>query len=585
MKRLAMFALLFFVLFGVMCMPAKADSYATLVETYCTLNTDGDCLVNMTVTLHLDNSGGDMTFPLPVNATDLSMNNGAAKTVKTADAIHVDISKFTEGLVGDFTLRFDYTIPKAVKVKVLPEGASASEKKAFEEVFAKTPLQLDLPLLCGFAYPVDNLQFVVSLPSNVETKPSFTSVYRQTGIASELNYVVKSNIVSGSSTKPLNDHEGITMTMDLTKEMFPGVSTYRRTGNPELMPMLILAGVALLYWIIFLRTLPLIRNRHVTAPEGLTAGELGCRLTLSGGDLTMMVMSWAQLGYITIHLEKRGRILLQKRMDMGNERSLFEVRVFQMLFGKSRVVDATGGQYAKLCLKVARMIPGEKTMYSASSGNIKLFRALCCGSHIFAGINVGMNMSSIMAIQILLAVIFAVLAAITGWFIQEAAYRTHIRGKLPVYVAGAAIVLWVVLGILAGQVWIPLGSAIVQLLLGYFAAYGGRRSDLGRASAAQILGLRAYMKGIGKEEISRLCNADPDYFFNMVPYALAMGITHPFAKCFAGRKLAPCPYLMCGIQNRRTAAEWAAILADTADRMDARQRRMQLEKWSAVRFR
>ena len=585
MKRLAMFALLFFVLFGVMCMPAKADSYATLVETYCTLNTDGDCLVNMTVTLHLDNSGGDMTFPLPVNATDISMNNGAAKTIKTADAIHVDISKFTEGLVGDFTLRFDYTIPKAVKVKVLPEGASASEKKAFEEVFAKTPLQLDLPLLCGFAYPVDNLQFVVSLPSNVETKPSFTSVYRQTGIASELNYVVKSNIVSGSSTKPLNDHEGITMTMDLTKEMFPGVSTYRRTGNPELMPMLILAGVALLYWIIFLRTLPLIRNRHVTAPEGLTAGELGCRLTLSGGDLTMMVMSWAQLGYITIHLEKRGRILLQKRMDMGNERSLFEVRVFQMLFGKSRVVDATGGQYAKLCLKVARMIPGEKIMYSASSGNIKLFRALCCGSHIFAGINVGMNMSSIMAIQILLAVIFAVLAAITGWFIQEAAYRTHIRGKLPVYVAGAAIVLWVVLGILAGQVWIPLGSAIVQLLLGYFAAYGGRRSDLGRASAAQILGLRAYMKGIGKEEISRLCNADPDYFFNMVPYALAMGITHPFAKCFAGRKLAPCPYLMCGIQNRRTAAEWAAILADTADRMDARQRRMQLEKWSAVRFR
>ena len=585
MKRLAMFALLFCVLFGVMCMPAKADSYATLVETYCTLNTDGDCLVNMTVTLHLDNSGGDMTFPLPVNATDISMNNGAAKTIKTADATHVDISKFTEGLVGDFTLRFDYTIPKAVKVKVLPEGASSSEKKAFEEVFAKTPLQLDLPLLCGFAYPVDNLQFVVSLPSNVETKPSFTSVYRQTGIASELNYVVKSNIVSGSSTKPLNDHEGITMTMDLTEEMFPGVSTYRRTGNPELMPMLILAGVALLYWLIFLRTLPLIRNRHVTAPEGLTAGELGCRLTLSGGDLTMMVMSWAQLGYITIHLEKRGRILLQKRMEMGNERSLFEVRVFQMLFGKNRMVDATGGQYAKLCLKVARMIPGEKTMYSASSGNIKLFRALCCGSHIFAGINVGMNMSSIMAIQILLAVIFAVLAAITGWFIQEAAYRTHIRGKLPVYVAGAAIVLWVVLGILAGQVWIPLGSAIVQLLLGYFAAYGGRRSDLGRASAAQILGLRAYMKGIGKEEISRLCNADPDYFFNMVPYALAMGITHPFAKCFAGRKLAPCPYLMCGIQNRRTAAEWAAILADTADRMDARQRRMQLEKWSAIRFR
>jgi hypothetical protein len=182
------------------------------------------------------------------------------------------------------------------------------------------------------------------------------------------------------------------MLMPVPAEMFPTVSTYIRQGNPEVKPMIICGAVALVYWLVFLRTWPLIRRRSVNVPEGVTAGELGCHLTLAGGDLTMMVMSWAQLGYIMIHLDKHGRILLQKRMDMGNERSLFEVRVFQMLFGKNRVIDGTGSQYAKLCLKVARMIPGEKTMYSAASGNIKLFRFLCCASHVFAGINVGMNL-------------------------------------------------------------------------------------------------------------------------------------------------------------------------------------------------
>ena len=578
MKRFLMLALMMVALFAFLGTPARADSYATLVESYSTLNTDGDCLVNLTVTLHLDNSGSDMSFPLPVNATDITMNNASARTTKTADAIYVDISKFTEGLVGDFTLRFDYTIPNAVKVK-------DTEPKTEDEKENWVPLEMELPLLCGFAYPVNNLQFIVAMPNNIQYRPSFTSIYRQTGIASELNFVVNGNIVTGSSTKPLNDHEGITMTMDVTEEMFPGVSTYRRTGNPELVPMLILAGVAFVYWLLFLRTLPLTRSRHVTAPEGLTAGELGCRLTLSGGDLTMMVMSWAQLGYLMIHQEKRGRILLQKRMDMGNERSLFEVRVFQMLFGSSKVVDGTGSQYAKLCLKVARMVPGEKTMYSAASGNIKLFRILCCGSHLFAGINVGMNMSGIFAIQVLLAVIFGALAAFTAWHIQEMAYRTHIRGKIPVYIGFGCMLLWILLGALAGQVWIPLGSAAGQLLLGYFAAYGGRRSDLGRVSASQILGLRSYMKTIDKEEIYRLCKADPEYFFRMAPYALALGIVNPFAKCFAGRKLSPCPYLMCGVRDRLTAAQWARILADTADRLDARQRRMQVEKWSAVRFR
>ena len=580
MKRFFVMLLLACAMFGIVVTSAQAESYANLVESFCTVTPDGDCLVNQTVTLHLDNSTGEMSFPLPVNATNITMNGSSAKTTKTADAIYVDISKFTDGLVGDFTIRFDYTIPNAVKVKVLPDNATDSEKEAFKQA----PLQLTLPLLNGFAYPVHNLQFVVYTPTAIEYRPSFISTYRQTGIGSDLNFVVKDTIVSGSSNKPLNDHEAVTMTMDVTEAMFPGVSTYRRTGNPELTPMLLLAGLAFVYWLIFLRTLPLIRNRHITAPEGISAGELGCRLTLSGGDLTMMVLSWAQLGYILIHLEKRGRILLQKRMDMGNERSLFEVRVFQMLFAKGNVVDGTGSQYAKLCLKVARMVPGEKTMYSASSGNIKLFRFLCCASHVFAGINVGMNMSGILAIQILLAVIFAVLAAISAWHIQEMAYRTHIRGKLPVYLGLGCILFWIVLGALAGQVWIPLGSAFGQLVLGYFAAYGGRRSDLGRASAAQILGLRSYMKRIGKEELHRLCKSDPDYFFTMAPYAVALGVIHPLAKCFAGKKIPPCPYLMCGIENRRSASDWAAILADTADRLDARQRRMQVEKWSAIRF-
>ena len=196
-----------------------------------------------------------------------------------------------------------------------------------------------------------------------------------------------------------------------------------------------------------------------------------------------------------------------------------------------------------------------------------------------------MQAALILVIQILLSVIFSIAAAVTAWHIQEMAYRTHIRGKTRVYIGLAFMLLWILLGLLAGQVWIPLGSVLGQLLLGYFAAYGGRRSDLGRVSAAQILGLRTYMKTISAEEIQRLRTIDPDYFFNMVPYALALGVVNPFARCFGGRKLDPCPYLACNVQGRRTAAEWARILADTADRMDARQRRMQVEKWSAIRFR
>ena len=100
------------------------------------------------------------------------------------------------------------------------------------------------------------------------------------------------------------------------------------------------AVLALLYWILTLRTWPVFRMQTTTPPEGITAGELGCRLTLSGGDLTMMVFSWAQLGYLYIALDDRGRVLLHKRMDMGNERSKFENSIYKMLFSNRSTVDA-----------------------------------------------------------------------------------------------------------------------------------------------------------------------------------------------------------------------------------------------------
>ena len=58
--------------------------------------------------------------------------------------------------------------------------------------------------------------------------------------------------------------------MVVPQDMFPTVSTYIREGNPEIKPMIICAVVALLYWILFLRTLPMFRIRTSTPPEGIT---------------------------------------------------------------------------------------------------------------------------------------------------------------------------------------------------------------------------------------------------------------------------------------------------------------------------
>ena len=558
----------------VLVTPAEATSAASRVDVLATVNSEGDCLVSMTVSLRLEAAGDSLSYPLPLGAKDITLNGGSVSTRRTASAIEVDISRITRDYVGDASLRFDFTLPQAVKV----DAENWNPLK-------QPDIKLTLPLLSGFSYPVELLSFTVNMPSHeITERPEFTSIYRQSSIASDLNYIISASQIIGSSKTVLNDHEGVTMTLLVPQSMFPSVSTYIRQGEPELVPMLITAGVALLYWLLTLFNKPMHPSKTTVPPSGITAGEMGCRLTLAGSDLTMMVFTWAQLGYILIVQEESGRVLLHKRMDMGNERSPHENKIFKGLFGNRRVIDATGNNYAKYCNQVATQISSERTMYRFNSGNMKLFRWICCASHVFCGICVAMNMASNVTLQVVMAIILGIFAFASAWMIQEIAYRTHLRGKTRVYMGLVCVLIWILLGILCGQPWIPLGSVLAQWVFGYFAAYGGRRSDVGRRDANLVLGFRRYVKHIPKSDVNRLLMNDPDYFFNLAPYALALGVINPFAATFVRRKMDQCPYLTTPVYGKRTAPEWAKILVQVADAMDAKSRKMLVEKYLNIRL-
>ena len=180
--------------------------------------------------------------------------------------------------------------------------------------------------------------------------------------------------------------------------------------------------------------------------------------------------------------------------------------------------------------------------------------------------------------------ILGAFAFASAWMIQGIAYRTHLRGKTRVYIGLACMLIWWLLGLLCGQFWVPFGSTVGQWLLGYFAAYGGRRSDLGRRDANLVLGFRHYVKRLPNSDVSRLLQNDPDYFFNMAPYALALGVINPFARAFVRRKFDQCPYLKTPVYGKRMAGEWAKLLTETADMMDAKSRRMLVEKYINIRL-
>jgi hypothetical protein len=181
--------------------------------------------------------------------------------------------------------------------------------------------------------------------------------------------------------------------------------------------------------------------------------------------------------------------------------------------------------------------------------------------------------------------LFVILGVFTAWGIQGGMYKLHVRGKIPVYVGGVCGLIWIVLGIIAGEWIMGVVTVAAQYLIGLLAAYGGRRSELGMYNASQILGLRSYLRKLDEKALLRLTDNNPDYFFDMLPYAIALGVDTKFAKAFGKMEIPECHYLLVARNDKRTAADWALLVRKIADQMDKRQRRLELEKWFPINVR
>ena len=237
---------------------------------------NGTCEVTLNFQLHLEEVPESLYFPLPEGARDITLNGNSART-SLADGVRRVNLRGSVSVPGSYTFLLHYSLPDAVTMD------------------EKEQLTLTIHLLAGFSYPVEKMNFTITLPGAPEKRPSFVSTYLQESIESAMTYKVDGPTISCSVDQGLKDHDWLTMRLSVSEEMFPQPIAKRWSMGNDDVAMYALAALALVYWLVALRSLPPRRVRRATPPEGITAGELGCRLTMAGVDLTMMAFSWAQL--------------------------------------------------------------------------------------------------------------------------------------------------------------------------------------------------------------------------------------------------------------------------------------------------
>jgi hypothetical protein len=292
----------------------------------------------------------------------------------------------------------------------------------------------------------------------------------------------------------------------------------------------------------------------------------------------MMVISWARMGYLQIHMTDSGRVMLHKRMDMGNERSEFENRCFRSLFGRRAVTDGTGFHYAELCRKASRARPGIRSCFRRNSGNPLVFRGIAAAIGFVAGISLAVAFATDTVWRVLLGIFMSLLGTAMSWQIQSAAAAMFLRKRRALILALCSTLLWMLLGGWSGQWPVAIFVLVTQWLAGFAAAFGGRRTETGKQILVDILGFRRYLVTVSGTTLRQNLERNPDYYYRIAPFALAMGVDRALAYRLGETRLPGCQWLTTGMDGHMTAGEWNQLLRSTVSALDERQLRLPLER-------
>ena len=558
MRRLAGFGLALMLLV-LLIMPADAATEASDIQYTATVFSDGDCQIALDITLWVDTSGQTIYFPIPKNASSVTVNGARVRPSLQGDVRRINLSKYVSSVPGEVRVSIQYSLRNVVGSG---EGGL---------------LQLQLPLLSGFEHSVKQMSFSVTLPGATGNLPGFYSEYYHNRIEQDIYYEVSGATISGQTIRSLKDSETLSMTLVVSEEMFPRSLVEMIDYGWATMAMMICGGCALLYWVLTMFNRPGFARTQPEMPQGYHAGNLGCALTGCGFDLSMAVLQWAQLGYLLIQV-KGPTVFLHKQMDMGNERSDTEVYWFKKLFAKGNRVNTSEYRYAKMYLTAAKKSDRNAERMKRWNGNPLVLRILTAGVGLFAGVAIAVALAQGAVLKVFLILLIGALGAVSGWYMQVFGYGLLLRNKRQLQISLLHSSLWLFLGLISGSVSTGILMLVMVLGLSLLLAWGGRRTAMGRQVQMQTLGFARYMRKADKKQLARICRNDPDYFFRLAPGALALGREKVFAKKFGDVRLEGCLYLTSGMDSHMTALQWSAFMRNTVNKMNRRANGMAMEK-------
>ena len=542
MRKLLRLSLLLGLLL-LLALPAGAESSTGVaaLRTECVVEADGACTVKLTA--DIDFAPGTEDFVIPVSSAARELSCSMSYTLGSGEGC-----KLLQ-LTGPFSGRQTVTVSYRLAETVTDDGSTQS--------FSVRLLYPAWP--CSIA----GYEVRVQLPGRFDAMPGFESGYFGDNIENYMDISVEDGRITAvlNPKQILRDHEAMDLSLELPEGFFDLRFLAGKTAKVDRLLFLGLLGLSALFWLVFLRNLPILPKRQAMPPEGGNAGEIPYVLTDRKPDLALMVLQWASLGYLTLTRTRKGRIFLTRQIDMDTERKQFEVDIFRTLFARGDHCDLRSAEFLK-----ARRMAAEKPkdywrerIFDPKGGAPWILRLLALGAGLVLCLACFDLWVASKSWRWLLIVPLTLLGGAACWAVQQLGgflLRRHsLRTAALALISAVALVL---LGRKCGLTGLMLLSLLLQLGVGLLLRCGGRRTKEGTELAAELLGYRRWLISASSELLKSNLEADPQFFYRILPFAEALRTGRFVVAALDRTRLEDCDWLIWQGKPIKTAPAFYA---------------------------
>ena len=505
-----------------------ASDEITKMDAQITVDNNGICTITVLAEVRFVSQPTTFLFPLGTEAGNIAAS-GASYSSKTIDGVKCILFENESGFSGSQSFQCSYSLP-----------CTMVETSQGQRFTAKLPER-------GWELPINRYRLTITFPTEVTAFPRWHSSYYGDVIDNYLSIQVKDNTVTASSNIVFRDHETLTMELDFQPHSFALKHLAEQTVPFDRLIFISLYALCILFAIPFFRAGRGKRKKEPVLQFQSSPGDVPCQLFGRSPEAGALIAHWGNLGYILLHRTKTGRFRLEKLMDMGNERSSAERRIFKALFRSTAFIDVGGARFMNAWNTEAPVLRAhwKNRMFERKGKNPRLIRLLCLIAGFFF---------SLMVFDILLPAtswrwfwLFLLTPATLPlyWLLQQVPSRYYRPDRwLSIGLgAGGALILYL-LASPADCGGFLFFTLLLQLAGGYVTRFGGKRTTAGTEIVEAILSFRKFIAHSDSAAAKQLVTRDSQYFYRTLPYAEILGLGNRFRKHFAPITTEACPWLV-----------------------------------------